>query len=29
VKSKLNGWVEIQMMDGNVGWIPEKDLEII
>ncbi len=29
VKSTLNGWVEIQMADGNVGWIPEKDLEII
>ncbi len=29
VKSSLNGWVEIQMADGNVGWIPEKDLEII
>lgn len=29
VKSKLNGWVEIQIADGNVGWIEEKDLEII
>ncbi len=29
VKSKLNGWVEIQIPDGNIGWIEEKDLEII
>ncbi|MBP5423216.1 MAG: tetratricopeptide repeat protein [Paludibacteraceae bacterium] len=29
IKSKLNGWVEIQIADGNVGWIPEKCIEII
>lgn len=29
VRSKLNGWVEIQISDGNIGWIEEKDLEII
>lgn len=29
IKSKLNGWIEIQIADGNVGWIPENALEII
>lgn len=29
IKSNLNGWVEIQIADGNVGWIEEKDLQII
>ena len=29
VKSKLNGWVEIQISDGNTGWIPETALEVI
>ncbi len=29
VKSRLNGWVEIQMTDGNVGWLQEKDIEVI
>ena len=29
IKSQLNGWVEIQIADGNVGWIPETDIEVI
>lgn len=29
VKNKLNGWVEIQISDGNTGWIPETALEVI
>ena len=29
VKSRLNGWVEIQISDGNTGWIPEGALEVI
>ena len=29
VKSKLGDWNEIEMEDGNVGWMPSKDMEII
>lgn len=29
VKSKLGNWSEIEMEDGNVGWMPTKDLELI
>ena len=29
IKSKLGDWSEIEMEDGNVGWIPSKDIEII
>lgn len=30
VKSELSsGWVEIRIADGNVGWLPSKDLERI
>lgn len=28
-KSKLGNWSEIETEDGNVGWIPTKDIEII
>ena len=29
IKSKLGDWSEIEMEDGNVGWIPSKDIEVI
>jgi len=29
VKSSLGEWYEIELEDGNVGWIPQKDLERI
>lgn len=29
IKSKLGDWSEIEMEDGNVGWIPTKDMEVI
>lgn len=29
VKSKLGEWSEIELEDGNVGWMPSKNLEII
>ena len=29
IKSKLGDWNEITTGDGNVGWIPTKDIEII
>lgn len=29
VKSKLGEWSEIEMEDGNVGWMPSKDIEVI
>lgn len=29
VKSKLGDWSEIALEDGNVGWMPTKDIEII
>lgn len=29
IKSKLGDWSEIEMVDGNVGWMPSKDIEII
>ena len=29
VKSKIGDWIEIQMEDGNTGWISSKKLEII
>lgn len=29
VKSKLGDWSEIEVEDGNIGWIPSKDVEII
>lgn len=29
IKSKLGDWSEIEMEDGNVGWMPSKDMEII
>ena len=29
IKSKLGDWNEIEMEDGNVGWMPSKDMEII
>lgn len=29
IKSTLGEWNEIEMEDGNVGWMPSKDIEII
>lgn len=29
VKSTLGEWNEIELEDGNVGWMPKKDMEII
>lgn len=29
VKSKVGEWNEIELEDGNIGWMPMKDLEII
>ena len=29
IKSSLGEWYEIELEDGNVGWIPQKDLERI
>lgn len=29
IKSKLGDWSEIEMVDGNVGWMPSKEIEII
>jgi SH3-like domain-containing protein len=29
IKSKLGEWSEIEVEDGNVGWIPSKDIEVI
>ena len=29
IKSSLGEWYEIELEDGNVGWIRQKDLERI
>ncbi|MDR1161225.1 MAG: tetratricopeptide repeat protein [Tannerellaceae bacterium] len=29
IKSSLGNWREIELEDGNVGWLPGKDIEII
>lgn len=29
LKSRLSDWCEIELSDGNVGWIPFSDIEII
>jgi len=29
IKSRLGEWFEIELEDGNVGWMPGKDIEII
>lgn len=29
IKSRIGTWVEIELADGNVGWMPESCLEII
>jgi hypothetical protein len=29
IKSSLGNWKEIELEDGNVGWMPGKDIEII
>ncbi len=29
IKSSLGEWNEIELEDGNVGWMPKKDIEII
>lgn len=29
IKSTLGEWSEIELADGNVGWMPSKDMEII
>ena len=29
VRSTLGEWSEVELPDGNVGWMPSKDLEVI
>lgn len=29
VKSKVGEWYEVELADGNIGWIPSSKLEII
>jgi tetratricopeptide (TPR) repeat protein len=29
IKSSLGEWNEIELEDGNIGWMPQKDMEII
>ncbi|MFV0398385.1 MAG: SH3 domain-containing protein, partial [Bacteroidales bacterium] len=29
IKSKLGSWTEIELADGNVGWIEQNKMEII
>jgi tetratricopeptide (TPR) repeat protein len=29
IRSVLGDWSEIELVDGNVGWLPSKDIEII
>ena len=29
IKSTLGAWSEIELEDGNVGWLPTKDIETI
>jgi tetratricopeptide (TPR) repeat protein len=29
IKSSLGDWKEIELEDGNVGWMPDKDMEVI
>ncbi len=29
IKSQLSGWYEIETADGHIGWISEKDVQII
>jgi tetratricopeptide (TPR) repeat protein len=29
IRSSLGGWIEIQLSDGNVGWMPKQDAEVI
>jgi len=29
IKSTLSGWKEISTEDGNVGWLPSTDIQII
>lgn len=29
IRSSLGEWSEIELMDGNIGWMPSRDLEII
>lgn len=29
IRSSLGEWSEIELMDGNIGWMPSKDLEVI
>ena len=29
VKSTLGEWSEVELEDGNVGWMPSKDIEKI
>lgn len=29
VRSTLAGWSEIELADGNIGWLPSSDIEII
>ncbi len=29
ILDRVNGWAKIRIADGNVGWIPEKDLGVV
>ena len=29
VRQKLSGWSEVELSDGNVGWMPSEQLEVI
>lgn len=29
IRSVLGDWSEIELVDGNIGWLPSKDIEII
>ena len=29
VRGTLSGWSEIELPDGNIGWLPSSDIEII
>lgn len=29
VRSTLSGWTEIELSDGNVGWLPQSSVEVI
>ena len=29
VRQELSGWSEVELSDGNVGWMPSEQLEVI